>query len=198
MKNETEPENEPKTPPTTEKSLAESNAASTWRMIGNTELVDGSPRRIVDGGLLGVCIAVLIALLNTQQKDIDAHLGAALIAIAIAMPVLAFGFLCTFYKRPKIVPHAGPSNLFAAMLAGAWIAEGVGWLAAYIGICFVIWHVSLAAFIAFLSASIFVWPILPFLSGAGLAVYAVRLFKKQGGEQRKTSSAASGDASVNP
>jgi len=54
-------------------------------MIGNTELVAGSPRQIVDGGLLGVCIAVLIVLLSMQQKDIDAHLSTALIAFVIAM-----------------------------------------------------------------------------------------------------------------
>ncbi len=80
------------------------------------------------------------------------------------------------------------------MLEGAWVAEGVGWLAAYIGICFVVWHISFAAFIAFLAASAFFWPILPFLSSIGLAVYAVRVFKKQGGEQHKTSPAAPGDA----
>ncbi len=196
MKNETVLENAHKTSPAAEKGPAESDAARTWRMIGNTELVAGSPRQIVDGGLLGIGIAVLIALLSMQQKDIDAHLSAALIAFVIAMPVLAYGFLCSFYKKPKIVPHSGPSNLFAAMLAGAWIAEGIGWLAAYIGICFVIWHISFPAFIAFIAASIFVVLILPFLSAIGLAVYAVREFKKQGGKEHETSPAGPGDAPV--
>ncbi len=187
-------ESVPKNKPATEKGSAESNVARTWRMIGNTELVAGSPRQIVDGGLLGVCITVLIVLLSMQQKDIDAHLGTALIAFVIAMPLLADGFLCTFYKKPRIVPHSGPSNLFAAMLAGAWVAEGIGWLAAYIGIFFVIWHISFPALIAFVSASAFVVLILPFLSAVGLAVYAVRLFKKQGGEQQESSPAAPRDA----
>ncbi len=80
------------------------------------------------------------------------------------------------------------------MLAGAWVAEGIGWLAAYIGIFFVIWHISFPALIAFASASAFVVLILPFLSAVGLAVYAVRLFKKQGGEQQKASPNAPGDA----
>jgi len=190
MKNEPVLENEPKSSFAAEKGPAESNAASTWRMIGNTELVAGSPRRIVDGGLLGICIAVLIGLLNMQQKGVDAHLSTALIAFVVAMPFLAYGFLFTFYKKPRIVPHSGPSNLFAAMFVGAWVAEGVGWLAAYIGICFVIWHVSSLALIAFVSASAFVVLILPFLSAIGLAVYAVREFKKRGGEQHKTSLAA--------
>ncbi len=69
MKNESEFENEPKTPSTAEKG-SQSNVARTWQMIENTELVAGSPRQIVDGGLLGICIAVLIALLNMQQKNI--------------------------------------------------------------------------------------------------------------------------------
>lgn len=197
MKHETLLENEPQTSPTAEKSPAESNAARTWQMIGNTELDTGSPRQIVDGGLLGICIAVLIALLSMQQKDIDAYLSTALIAIVIAIPILAYGFLCTFYKKPRIVPHSGPSNLFAAMLVGAWIAEGIGWIAAYIGISFVIWHISFLAFIAFISASVFVFPIIPFLSTIGLvAVYAVRESKKQGGKQHETSSTASGDTPV--
>ncbi len=194
MKNEPVHENEPKTSLAAEKGPAESKAASTWRMIGNTELVAGSPRQIVDGGLLGIYIAVLISLLNMQHKDIDAQLSTALITFIIAMPVLAYGFLCTFYKKPTIVPHSGPSNLFAAMLVGAWVAEGIGWLAAYIGICFVLWHVSSLALIAFLSASTFVVLILPFLSAIGLAVYAVREFKKQGGKEHETSLAAPAQA----
>ena len=163
-------------------------------MIGNTELVMGSPRQIVDGGLLGICIAFLIALLSMQQKDIDAHLSTALIAFAIAMPALADGFLCTFYKKPRIVPHSGPSNLFAAMLVGAWVAEGVGWIAVYVGICFALLHIGFPAFIAFLLASAFVVLILPFLSAIGLGVYAVHEFKKQGGKEHETSPAASGGA----
>lgn len=187
MKNETVLENEPKTSPPAEKGPAESDAARTWRMIGNTEPVAGSPRQIVDGGLLGIGIAVLIALLSMQQMDIDAHLSAGLIAFAIAMPTLAYGFLWSFYKKPRIVPHEGPSNLFATMLVGAWIAEAIGWLAAYIGICCVLWHISVPALIAFVSASAFVVLILPFLSATGLAVYAVRIFRKQGGKQQATS-----------
>ncbi len=194
MKNESVFENEPKTPSTDEKG-SQSNVAHTWQMIGNTEQVDGSPRRIVDGGLLGICIAALIVLLSMQHKDIDAYLNTMLFAFAIAMPTLAFGFLCTFYKKPKIVPHAGPSNIFAAMLVGAWVVEGIGWLAAYVGICFALWHISFAMFITFLSTSAFVVLILPILSSIGLAVYGVRLFKKQGGKEHGTSSATPGDAS---
>ena len=79
------------------------------------------------------------------------------------------------------------------MLVGAWVAEGVGWLAAYLGICFVIWHVSSPATIAFVAASAFVVLILPFLSAIGLVVYAVREVKKQGGKQHETSPVAPGD-----
>ena len=139
---------------------------------------------------VGICIAFIIALLSMPQKDIDTYLRIALIAFIIAMPVLADGFLFTFYKKPKIVPHASPSNIFAAMLVGAWIAEGIGWLAAYIGICFVILHISFLSLIVFLSTSIVVIFILPFLSAIGLAVYAVRESEKQSQEQHESSPVA--------
>lgn len=166
-------ENEPQT--MAEK--GQSNAARVWQTIGDLELANGSPRQIADGGLLGISIAVLIALLSIQC--IDAYLNTALMAFVIAIPVLAFGFLCTFYKRPKIVPHAGPSNIFAAWLVGAWITEGIGWVASYVGICSVIGHMSIPALIAFVSTSVFVVLILPFLSSIGLVIYGVRVFKKQ-------------------
>jgi hypothetical protein len=72
----------------------------------------------------------------------------------------------------------------------------MGWIAAYIGLCFALRHISLTAFIAFLAARAFVWPILPFLSSIGLAVYAVRVFKKQSEQNQENSPAPPGDALV--
>jgi len=191
-------ENEPQPSSTVENSRAESGITSTWRMIGKTELVRGSPRPIVDGGLLGVCTAFLIGLLAMQPKSDDIYLRMALIALAVAMPPLAWGFLCTFYKRPKIVPHAGPANIFSAMLAGAWIAEGIGWVAAYLGILFVIWHLSFPALIAFVSSSAFILVVLPLLSAIGLVVYAVHKYKPQGERHQETNPVAARDGTVAP
>lgn len=198
MKQESLHENGSQSSSTTENDPTESDLAHTWRVIGNAELIGGSPRPVVDGGLLGVCIAVLIAILTMQSKSMDTYLSAALIAFAIAMPLLAWGFLCTFYKKPKIVPHAGASNLFSAMLAGAWIAEGIGWIVAYIGILLVIWHLSFPALIALASATVFILLILPFLSAIGLGIYAVREYKPQDEQHHKADPATSHDGTLAP
>jgi hypothetical protein len=80
------------------------------------------------------------------------------------------------------------------MLTGAWIAEGIGWVATYLGILCMIWHISIPALIAFVSASAFILLVLPVLSTIGLGVYAVREYKKQGGKHQETNQAAPGDA----
>lgn len=196
MEQESQHGNEPQPFSTAESSPAESDSASTWRMIG--KLVRGRPRPIVDGGLLGVCTAFLIGLLTMQPKSDDTSLSMALIAFVIALPPLAWGFLCTFYKRPKIVPHAGPANIFSAMLAGAWAAEGVGWVAAYLGILFVLWHLGFPALIAFVSSSAFILFVLPLLSVIGLIVYAVRKYKPQEEQHRETTPGTPGDSTPAP
>ncbi len=81
----------------------ESSVAKTLRVLDNTETVMGHPRQIIDAGLIGVCIAFLIALLNMEQKAIDAHLSTALIAFGIALPLLGWGYLQAALK-PKPVP----------------------------------------------------------------------------------------------
>ncbi|MGB8347855.1 MAG: hypothetical protein WCD86_23450 [Ktedonobacteraceae bacterium] len=198
MKQESLHENESQPSSPAENGPAESDIASTWRMIGKTELVGGSPRPIVDGGLLGVCIAFLIAFLTMQPKGNDTSLSTALIAFAIALPLLAWGFLCTFYKRLKIVPHAGPANIFSAILVGAWVAEGIGWIATYLGILLVIWHLSFPAFIAFVSSSVFILVVLPLLSSIGLGIYAVREYRPQDEQHQETNPIAPGDGPPAP
>src|SRR5438132_5545187 len=81
----------------------ESSVAKTLRILDNTETVMGRPRQIIDAGLIGMCIAFLIAFLNMEQKAIDAHLNTALIAFGIALPLLGWGYLQAALK-PKPVP----------------------------------------------------------------------------------------------
>jgi hypothetical protein len=49
----------------------ESSIAKTLRVLDNTETVTGGLRQIIDAGLIGMCIAFLIALLAVEQKSID-------------------------------------------------------------------------------------------------------------------------------
>ncbi len=157
----------------------ESSAAKALLVLDNTETVMGGPRQIVDAGLIGMCIAFLIALLTLEQKSIDSHLSDAVIAFGIALPLLGWGYLQAAVK-PKPTPGW---LLLQAILIGSWVAEGVGELAACIGLLFVLWHFSFSAFRAALLASIFVAIVVPILSFIGLLMYAAfnskELAKKQ-------------------
>lgn len=157
----------------------ESNVAKALRVVGNTETVIGNRRQIVDAGLIGMCIAFLIAFLTVEQKSIDAYLSDAVIAFGIALPLLGWGYLQAGVK-PKPTPGW---LLLQAILIGSWVAEGMGELAAYIGLLLVLWHFSFLAFLAALLASIFVLIVVPILSFIGLLIYAAvnkeELAKKQ-------------------
>ncbi len=153
----------------------ESSSAKAWRVMGNTETVIGGLRQIVDAGLIGMCIAFLIALLTVEQKNIDTHLSDAVIAFGIALPLLGWGYL---QAAVKTKPTPG-WLLLQAILIGSWVAEGVGELAAYMGLLFVLWHFSFSAFRAALLASGFVLIVVPILSFIGLLIYAAVNTKEQ-------------------
>ena len=160
--------------------------------LDNTETVMGRPRQIIDAGLIGMCIAFLIALLNMEQKAIDAHLNTALIAFGIALPLLGWGYLQAALK-PKPVPGW---LVLQAILIGSWAAEGVGELAAYIGILLVLWHFSFSAFLAALLASGFVVIVVPVLSFIGLFIYALVNAEELARKQQATGPAAPGAAPI--
>jgi hypothetical protein len=177
--------------PGTSKS-GESSVAKALQVMNNTETVMGRPRQIVDAGLIGTCIAFLIALLNMQPQAIDAHLHDASIVFGAALVLLGWGYLQAAVK-PKRVPGW---QFLQAILLGSWVAEGMGELAAYIGILFILWHFSFSAFLAALLASGFVLIVVPILSFVGLFIYylvkarAEELAKKQ----QATSSSAPAQA----
>src|SRR5258708_16447709 len=88
------------------------------------------------------------------------------------------------YLQAAVKPKPTPGwLLLKSILIGSWVAEGVGELAACIGLLFVLWHFSFSAFLAALLASGFVLIIVPILSFIGLLIYAVvnreELAKKQ-------------------
>jgi hypothetical protein len=129
--------------------------------------VPDSLRQKVDGSLLGTCIVFLATMLGVQQQQIDTPLTIALVAFAVAIPILVYGFL---YASYKVSPTLRGWRIVTAIFTGAWIAEGVGSLAVIIGVYCVILHLSLVAFKALLAMSILV-TLLPFISVVILIAY---------------------------
>jgi hypothetical protein len=171
--------------PPDEKPVAASNTTKAVRVLEKAEFEMGRPRQIVDAGLLGMCIAFLVAFLSTSM---DAHLNDAAIAFGVALPLIGWGFLQAALKAD---PTVKGWLLLEALLIGAWVAEGMGELAAYIGILCVLWHFSSAASLAALLASIFVLIIVPFFSFIGLLLYALINVKKLAKQQQATTSTSS-------
>jgi hypothetical protein len=162
------------------------------RVLDNTETVMGNPRQIIDVGLIGMCIAFLITFLNMQPKAIDAHLNNAVVAFGIALPLLGWGYLQAALK-PKPV-HGW--LVLQAILIGSAVGEGVGELAACIGVLFVLWHLSSSASTAFIWASIFAVIIVAILSFVGLFIYALVNAKELAKKQQTTDHAAPSAAPV--
>lgn len=180
----------PATPGTV--AAAESSVGQAIRVMNNTETVTGGPRQIVDAGLLGVCIAFMIALLSMQLKDIDGSLNAALNAFSIAMPLIGWGFLQSFVKAK---PTPG-WRLLQAILIGSAIAESVGELMVCIGILFILHHFSFFAFTAFIWSSVFAVVGVSILSFIGLLIYAV--FKSKAEERAKKQQATNAGTPSTP
>lgn len=164
------------------KPVASSNTTKAVRVLEKAEFEMGRPRQIVDAGLLGVCIAFLVAFLSASM---DAHLNDAAIAFGVALPLIGWGFLQAALKAN---PTVKGWLVLEALLIGAWVAEGIGELAAYIGILCVLWHFSSAAFLAALLASLFVLVIVPFFSFIGLLIYALINAKELAKQQQAETS----------
>ncbi len=193
MSDESVPENKPAADKGHQSlaSIWKESFADTVKVMDSTETVTGRPRHIVDAGLLGTCVVFLVAMLGLPQKQIDTPLTIALVAFVVSIPLLASGFMNAFIKVKHDVPGW---RILEALLIGASVAEGFGWLAAAVGMFAVIFHLSLLAFNAFIAACVFVIVGVPFFSFVGLIIYAVVKYKKQQKEQDKTTSTASGDA----
>ena len=194
MSDETIPDNQPAAKKNFQSAVASAwkeSAADTWKVMENTQTITGTPRHIIDAGLLGTCVVFLAAMLAVSLKQIDAPLTIALVAFVFAIPLLTSGFLNAFNKVKPGVPGW---RLLQALLIGAWVAEGFGELVFTIGMFAVIFHLSLLAFNAFIASIILVLVGVPFLSFVGLIIYAIVQYKKHQKEQDKTTSAASSEA----
>ena len=99
---------------------------------------------------------------------------------------LGWGYLQAALK-PK---HVRGWLVLQAISLSSWAAEGLGELAAYIGILSVLWHFSFSAFLAALLASGFVVIVVPILSFIGLFIYALVNAKELARKQQATDPAA--------
>jgi hypothetical protein len=167
----------PQKKPSTIKEIFQSSVADALRVMEHTETVTGTPRLIVEGGLLGTCIVFLAAMLSLSK--LDTQLTRALLAFSLAIPLLGSSFLNGLYKSHPVPGHL----VLRAILIGAWIAGSIGQLFAVIGIFFVISHLSNAASTAFVAALIFVIVLVPALSFVGLMIYAMIQYRKK--QQKK-------------
>lgn len=159
--------------PPTAKEILQSSVADASRVIENTETVTGTPRLIANGGLLGVCIVFLAAMLSISK--LDTPLTIALCVFSFAIPILSFSFLSGLYKSRPVPGHL----VLQALLTGSWIVGSIGQLCAAIGIFFVILHLSNIASIAFVAAIIFVIALIPVFSFVGLMIYAIIQYRKE-------------------
>ena len=156
-------------------SMLKESVVEGRKVLESTEAVTGSSRQIVDAGFLGTCIVFFAAMLGLQQNQIDAPLTTALVAFAVAIPMLVYGFT---YASRKANPAPG-WRLLVALQAGSSIIETSGQLAVAVGVFAIIAHLSFIAFKASIFASILV-PVIGFSgSFVGLIIYAVAQYKKQ-------------------
>lgn len=177
---------EPEKEPVTDKG-SQSIVHKALTVMENTETIAGSHRQLVNGALIGACLLFIAALLGVQK--IDTPLNFALVAFAVTIPLLVYGFL---YSNYKAKPAPGYLVLVALEL-GAWVIEALGYIAVAVGVFAVVAHLSPLAFNAMIITSILV-VVLGFIgSFIGLMVYGWRQVKKQGGKQDKNPPAASGD-----
>ncbi len=145
------------------------------KVMESTEAVTGSSRQIVDAGFLGTCIVFFAAMLSLQKNQIDAPLTTALVAFAVAIPMLVYGFL---FASSKANPAPG-WRLLVALQAGSVIVETFGQLAVGVGVLAVIAHLSSLAFKVVIFTSIFVTVIGFSGSFVALVIYAMAQDKKQ-------------------
>jgi hypothetical protein len=156
-------------------SMLKESVVEGRKVLESTEAVTGSSRQIVDAGFLGTCIVFFAAMLGLQQNQIDAPLTTALVAFAVAIPMLVYGFT---YASRKANPVPG-WRLLVALQAGSSIIETFGQIAVAVGVFAIIAHLSFIAFKASLFASILV-PVIGFSgSFVGLIIYGVAQYKKQ-------------------
>ena len=112
--------------------------AETLRLSYST--VSPGTRRVVSGVLLGVCVALIVAMLSVGS--LDTALRVALAAFGLGIPFLLLGLGLSLVDLESLESAARDSlTSLAASLRVAFIAvEGYGILTLLIGIGAVLWH----------------------------------------------------------
>ncbi len=162
------------------------SVAEGWKVMEKAEEVAGTNRQIVDAGFLATCIVFFAAMLGLQKNQIDTPLTVALVAFAVAIPMLVYGFI---YASRKANPAPG-WHVLLALQAGSVIVEAFGQLAVAVGVVAVLAHLSSLAFKVLIFTGLSVAVIGFFGSLVGRIIYNVVQYKKQ---QKKP---ASGETSI--
>ncbi|MGH2502323.1 MAG: hypothetical protein ACRDID_07380 [Ktedonobacterales bacterium] len=115
-------------------------ALSGLRDMDAADKADKNERRLLSGSALGVCIAIMLALLGLPR--LDQSLDIALIALAVAAPLLILDFVFA-----PAHPKHGPAYLLRQGLwFAAWVVGvGIGIVAVVVGIGAIIWHLYTTA-----------------------------------------------------
>jgi hypothetical protein len=125
-----------------------SRLAHTVQVIEQTSTDPETSRKVVDGGLIGACLLLTAAMLGLPHLDVALRI--AVLAFACAIPFLVVG--CT-WASPETDPVSGV-RLVTTMEAAARVLEGLGRLAAFLGVTAVLGHLSSAAVMVLIAAGI--------------------------------------------
>jgi hypothetical protein len=114
-----------------------------WIVMEQSQPVTGTPRQIVIGALLGVCVVILASMLGVQRLDAALQLALKAFVVAIVLLTLDFIFLSVKFA-------AGPSKQAESLITGfqlaAWsVGEGLGGAALLVGVIAIVWHLSVSA-----------------------------------------------------
>jgi hypothetical protein len=130
--------------------LPEFDPMAMWKKVmSNAEVRTGTPRHILNAGLLGVCVVFLVGLLTLQH--LDGPLTVALDAFAAAVPCLALGYMIGAFQFKK-----EPGSLYEYWATrSVWVVEAVlGQLAVGVGFVAILVHFGPSPVIAFIVATV--------------------------------------------
>lgn len=150
-------------------------ALSGLRDMDAADKAEKNERRLLSGSALGVCLAIMLAMLSLPRLDQPLHV--ALIALAVAAPLL----ILDFFFAPARPKHGPVYLLRLALWIAAWIVgDGIGIIAVVVGIGAVLWHLYVAAALvliwSFVGSFVLLWIV-------ALAVLAVLVWRRMRAEK---------------
>jgi hypothetical protein len=127
----------------------EFDPVAMWKKVmSNAETRTGTPRHVLNAGLLGVCVVFLVGLLTLPR--LDGPLTVALDAFAVAVPCLALGYMIGAFQFKK-----EPGSLYEYWATrSVWVLEAIfGQLAVGVGFVAILVHFGPSPVIAFIAAT---------------------------------------------